>query len=38
MGELAGLIADGLQGDPTLVAARTSAFRQRFTTLAFMRP
>jgi glycine hydroxymethyltransferase len=38
MDELAALIAEGLHGDPTLVAARTSAFRQRFTTLAFMRP
>jgi glycine hydroxymethyltransferase len=38
MDELAGLIADGLQGDPLIVAPRTSTFRQRFTTLAFMRP
>jgi glycine hydroxymethyltransferase len=38
MEELAALIADGLQGDPLAVATRTSAFRQRFTTLAFMRP
>lgn len=37
MAELAGLIADGLRTDPEAVGARTSAFRQRFTTLRYIR-
>ncbi|MCU1394189.1 MAG: serine hydroxymethyltransferase [Ilumatobacteraceae bacterium] len=37
MPELATLIADGLAGDPESVAPRTSAFRQRFTDLHFIR-
>ncbi|MCU1387356.1 MAG: serine hydroxymethyltransferase [Ilumatobacteraceae bacterium] len=37
MPELANLIADGLRGDPRSVAPRTSAFRQRFTDLHFIR-
>jgi len=36
MAELATLIADGLRGDPTAVAARTTDFRQRFTTMHFL--
>ncbi len=37
MPELANLIAAGLSGDPESVAPRTSEFRQRFTTLHFIR-
>ena len=37
MPELADLIADALTNDPTTVAAKTSAFRQRFTELHYMR-
>jgi glycine hydroxymethyltransferase len=37
MPELAGLIADGLRLDPTTVGPRTSAFRQRFTSLHHIR-
>ena len=37
MPELAGLIADGLRTDPSPVGLRTSAFRQRFTTLRYVR-
>jgi len=37
MPELADLIAAGLRGDPAEVAARTSAMRQRFQTVHFVR-
>jgi len=37
MPELADLIVDGLRTDPELVAPRTTAFRQRFTTLHYIR-
>ena len=37
MGELADLIADGLNGNPRRAAPRTTAFRQRFTELHYMR-
>ena len=37
MPELADLIAAGLRGDPAAVAARSSAMRQRFTTVHFVR-
>jgi len=38
MSELADLIAAGLSGDPESVASRTTEFRQRFTSLHFIRP
>lgn len=37
MAELAGLIAEALDGDPTAVEARTTAFRSRFTQLHHIR-
>ena len=37
MGELADLIVDGLHGNPRRAAPRTTAFRQRFTELHYMR-
>jgi glycine hydroxymethyltransferase len=37
MGELADLIADGLNGNPRRAAPRTTAFRQRFTELHYIR-
>ena len=37
MPELARLIDDALRGDPETVASRTTAFRQRFTDLHFIR-
>ena len=37
MPELAALIADGLRTDPARVGPRTSSFRQRFTTLHYIR-
>ena len=37
MGELADLIADGLNGNPCRAAPRTTAFRQKFTELHYMR-
>lgn len=36
MAELGGLINDGLRSDPTEVAARTTDFRQRFTSMRFL--
>ena len=36
MGELARLIHDGLYSDPRSVALRTTAFRQRFTTIGYV--
>jgi glycine hydroxymethyltransferase len=38
MHELAALITAGLSGEPESVAPRTSEFRQRFTSLHFIRP
>ena len=37
MPELATLITDGLNGDPVAVAGRTTAFRQRFSTVHYVR-
>jgi hypothetical protein len=37
MPELAALIVDGLRGDATAVAPRTTDFRSRFTTLHHIR-
>ena len=37
MPELAGLIVDGLRGDPAAVAPRASAMRRRFPTVHFVR-
>jgi glycine hydroxymethyltransferase len=37
MGELAALISDGLAGNPRRTAPRTTAFRQRFTDLHYIR-
>lgn len=37
MSEVAELVADGLHGDPTLVADRTSAFRRRFPSVHYIR-
>jgi glycine hydroxymethyltransferase len=38
MPELAGLIVDALNGDPSAIAGRTTAFRSRFTTLHHIHP
>ena len=38
MPELAALIVEGLRGDPRGVAAKTTDFRSRFTTLHHVHP
>jgi hypothetical protein len=38
MPELAGLIVEGLRGDASVVAPKTTAFRSRFTTLHHIHP
>jgi hypothetical protein len=38
MPELAGLIVEGLRGEPRTVAPKTTRFRSRFTTLHHIHP